>query len=79
MGGPGSGIGNRSRTGMPKSPRSGRARTVTAIDDEVDRLTIWIGKRDKQGLKEIAARRGITLAALIREAVSDWLEQELSA
>ena len=73
MGGPGSSgtIGNKSRTGLPKPPGSGRAKEQ---DGELTNFTLRIGADELARWKAAASQHQLSVGSLVRGAMRDYLE-----
>lgn len=67
MGGPGSGVGNKSRTGMPRPEGSG---SKPEMSDPVS-FTFWIERADRDSLQQLADTGGLSLAAYLRQMIAD--------
>ena len=70
MGGPGSGIGNKSRTGMRKPQGSGSKNQI----GKRKMVSFWLGVELKQALEDLASHRKLTMGYLVREAIADLID-----
>ena len=61
---------------MRKSPL--KSRPPVGAED-VDRITLSIGRGDKQALEKIAQEKRVSVAWVIRDAVTKYLEAENEA
>jgi hypothetical protein len=62
-------IGNLSRTGMPKPPRSGRKNQL----GDTTNITFRIGVADKASLDHLAARNAESVGAFVRRLIQESL------
>jgi hypothetical protein len=64
-------LGNLSRTGMPKPPRSGRQNQL----GDTTNITFRIGREDKAALDHFAASNGESTGATVRRLILAQLHQ----
>lgn len=69
-------LGNKSRTGLIKPPRSGSPK-VLSPGDRWTRFTFTIGEQELDAWKKEAKALGLSLGSLVKGCVRDYVEGEV--